>query len=258
VTSGSQVGSQRGAQEAPATAGLRAKGIGVHFDGVRAVQSVDLALARGEVLGLIGPNGSGKTTTLNILSGYVQPTEGRVVVDGHDTTDLDPYHIVRAGLTRTFQSVKLFGRMTVFENVEVAAIGAGVKRRAARRRATEVIQELRLDDLATTPASQIPAGDERRVGIARALATEPAYLLLDEPAAGLDEGEGEWLISSIKTIVRDRGCGVLLVEHDMRIVLETCDRLQVLDSGSVVAVGPPAQVRNDRKVQELYFGTRQG
>jgi branched-chain amino acid transport system ATP-binding protein len=233
---------------------LAADDVHVRFAGVVALDGVSLKVERGEVVGLIGPNGSGKTTCLNALSGFVRPSEGRVVLDGRDVSRWTPARRARGGLTRTFQGVRAFAALSVLENVEVAGLGAGLGRRAARRRAGEILARLELEPLAATPAGAVSTGDERRVGIARALATEPRYLLLDEPAAGLNDAESERLIATIRSLAEEFECGVLLVEHDMAVVMGTCARLHVLDTGRTIAEGAPAQVAADSAVVAAYFG----
>jgi branched-chain amino acid transport system ATP-binding protein len=233
---------------------LEARGIKVHFAGVHAVDGVDITLDRGTILGLIGPNGAGKTTFMNALSGFVGLTAGTLAIDGEDCTGASPQHLVKRGLVRTFQGVATFPSLTVFENVELGALGAGLKRRAARRRAWELLEGLGLSHLGGLPASSLPHGEERRVGIARAVAVNPRFLLLDEPAAGLNDAESEELAKTIVQIRDDVGCGVLLVEHDMRVIFGVCQRIQVLDYGKSVAVGLPDEIRTDRKVIEAYLG----
>ena len=234
---------------------LSARALRVQFAGVVALDGVDLELARGEVVGLIGPNGSGKTTCLNALSGFVSLAAGEVALDGRPITGWPPARRARAGLTRTFQAVRVFAGLSVRDNVEAAALGGGLGRRAARRQAAEVLERLGLGALAEREAGAVSAGDERRVGIARALATRPSFLLLDEPAAGLNDAESIRLIDTIRALAGEFGCGVLLVEHDMRVVMGTCARLHVLDSGRTVAAGDPATVAADPDVIAAYFGS---
>jgi branched-chain amino acid transport system ATP-binding protein len=229
---------------------------GMNFDGVQALDGVSISVSSGEVVGLIGPNGSGKTTTLNLVSGMLRPTTGRVILGDHDLTRLSMRKRARMGIVRTFQSVRVFGRLTVAENIEAAALGCGLRRSEARELTEELLSELSLEAVANTAAESSPAGLIRTIGIARALATRPKFLLLDEPAAGQNESEAVELIEAIRNISRRRQCGVLLVEHDMPVVMSTCDRLHVLDSGRTVIAGLPQQIRDDPQVVEIYFGKR--
>src|SRR5262245_6829441 len=206
-------------------------------------------------MGLIGPNGSCNTKFMNAVSGFVPLTGGTVTVDGVDMTDWPPHRRVANGLVRTFQDIATFPGLSVFENVELGALGAGLNRRAARKRAWELIDGLDLRHVARLPASALPHGDERRVGIARAVAVAPRFLLLDEPAAGLDDAESRALTTSIAALRDELGCGVLLVEHDMRIIFRVCERIQVLDYGKTIAVGTPEEIRNDRRVV-AYLGEK--
>jgi branched-chain amino acid transport system ATP-binding protein len=226
----------------------------VHFDGVRAVDGVDLHLWQQEVLGLIGPNGAGKSTLLNALSGHERMSGGSVLVAGREVTGRRPHQIARLGLARTFQSVRLFGRLTVRENVELGPVGLGVRRKEARQRADELIELFGLRDRADQFAEALPQGAERRVGIARALAMRPKLLLMDEPAAGLSEPERDELVTIIDRIRSEFACAVLLIEHDMRMVMKICDRVQVINQGRTISVGNPAHVRSDPAVIEAYLG----
>jgi branched-chain amino acid transport system ATP-binding protein len=235
---------------------LVAEGIRVHFEGVRAVDGVDLTLEQGQIMGLIGPNGAGKTTFMNAVSSFVALTAGRVVLDELDVTRWPPERLAKHGLVRTFQDVATFPALSVFENVELGALGSGLSRRAARQRADELLTQLKLRHLAKLPASALPHGEERRVGIARAVACSPRFLLLDEPAAGLDDVESLQLAETIAEIRNELGCGVLLVEHDMRIIFRVCERIQVLDYGKSLAVGTPSEIRENKRVIAAYLGQK--
>jgi len=235
---------------------LVAEGIRVYFEGVRAVDGVDLVLEQGQIMGLIGPNGAGKTTFMNAVSSFVPLTGGTVRLGDVEVTSWPPEKLAANGVVRTFQDVATFPALSVFENVELGALGSGLPRRAARRRAHELLERLGLQDLAGLAASALPHGDERRVGIARAVACSPRFLLLDEPAAGLDDAESLQLAENIADIRNDLGCGVLLVEHDMRIIFRVCQRIQVLDYGKSIAVGSPEEVRKNSQVIAAYLGQR--
>ena len=235
---------------------LVAENIRVHFEGVKAVDGVDLVLEHGQIMGLIGPNGAGKTTFMNAVSHFVQRTSGRIILDGDDVTKLAPHQLAARGVVRTFQDIATFPELSVFENVELGALGAGLSRRKARQRAWELIEGLSLTHLAALPASALPHGDERRVGIARAVAVSPNYLLLDEPAAGLDDAESLELAETIAKIRDELGCGVLLVEHDMRIIFRVCERIQVIDFGKSLIVGTPDEVRRNPEVIAAYLGVK--
>src|SRR5262249_24718719 len=235
---------------------LVAEGIHVHFEGVRAVHGVDLTLERGQIMGLIGPNGAGKTTFMNAVSSFVHLTAGQVLLDGMQVTHWKPERLAKSGLVRTFQDVATFPALSVFENVELGALGAGLFRKKARLRAAELLDKLGLPPLAGPPASAPPPRQGRRVGIARAVACGPRFLLLDEPAAGLDDDESLQLAETIAGIRNDLGCGVLLVEHDMRIIFRVCERIQVLDYGKSIAVGSPDEIRRNKQVIAAYLGQR--
>jgi branched-chain amino acid transport system ATP-binding protein len=247
-------------QAEPAVAGgaelLEARGLKVYFGGVHAVDGVDLVLRKGEILGLIGPNGAGKTTLVNALSGFQKPTAGTVLMNGRDVTGLSPQRLARRGLARTFQSVRLFPGLTVLENVELGGVGVGMRRPAARRWARELLERLKLDDKASLYGIGLPHGLERRLGIVRALAAKPSFLMLDEPAAGLNERESDELIESLTLIRDDFSCALVVIEHDMRLIMRLCERIQVLDYGKTISIGTPAQVRRDPAVLTAYLGRR--
>ena len=224
------------------------------FEGVRALDDVTTEVRRTEVVGLIGPNGAGKSTLVNVLSGFDAPTSGTVELDGEDVTRWPAHRRGRAGLARTFQHSRSFRNLSVRENVEIAAIGTGTGPREARRRADELLELLGLDRRAGDSASSLPHGDERRLGVARALATEPRYVLMDEPAAGLTEAEVPAFAAVVRAVRDDHEAGVLLIDHNMALIMDVCDRIQVLDQGRVLAEGTPADIRANLDVAAAYLG----
>ena len=233
---------------------LRASSVSRSFAGVRALDGVTLELRRHEVVGLIGPNGAGKSTLVNVLSGFDVPTTGAVTLDERDVTRWSPHRRGRAGIARTFQHSRSFRGLTVRENVEVAALGVGARPRAARRRSDELLDLLALRPVADAPAGTLAHGDERRLGVARALATEPAFVLMDEPAAGLPEAEVPEFAAVLRAVRDDHDAGVLVIDHNMALVMEVCDRIQVLDQGRVLAEGTPADIRANLDVAAAYLG----
>ncbi|MFL5951570.1 MAG: ABC transporter ATP-binding protein [Gaiellaceae bacterium] len=224
------------------------------FAGVHALREVTLELDRGEIVGLIGPNGAGKSTLVNVLSGFDLPSSGVVELEGRDVTRWRPNRRGRAGLARTFQHSHAFRSLSVRENVEVAALGAGTPPRAARARAAELLDALGLSASADASANALAQGDERRLGVARALATDPRFVLLDEPAAGLPEAELPALSEVVRSVRDDREAGVLLIDHNMGLVMEICDRIHVLDQGRTLAHGTPADIRSNLDVAAAYLG----
>jgi len=224
------------------------------FEGVRALDDVTTEVRRTEVVGLIGPNGAGKSTLVNVLSGFDAPTSGTVELDGEDVTRWPAHRRGRAGLARTFQHSRSFRNLSIRENVEIAAIGTGTGPREARRRADELLELLGLDRRAGDSASSLPHGDERRLGVARALATEPRYVLMDEPAAGLTEAEVPAFAAVVRAVRDDHEAGVLLIDHNMALVMEVCDRIHVLDQGETLAEGSPSEIRANLDVAAAYLG----
>jgi branched-chain amino acid transport system ATP-binding protein len=233
---------------------LQARGVTVRFGGLVAVDEVSVSLQRGEILGLIGPNGAGKTTLVNVLSGFQRPLAGGIFVGRRDCTGLARHGFAHAGVVRTFQAVRLFRGLTVSENVEIGYVSRGVRRAEARRRAAQILGELKLGDKTRHRAASLSYGEERRVGLARALATNPRFLLLDEPAAGLAAAEAEELRDVIIGIRSKYDCGVLVIEHNMALVMNLCERIQVLDSGRTLAVGTPDEIRGNAGVRRAYLG----
>lgn len=225
------------------------------FAGLRAVEDVSFAVEPGEILGLIGPNGSGKTTTINVITGLLAITAGTVHLGSLNMTGWKPHKIARAGLARTFQIVRLFDDFTVRENVEVAVVSSGrAKGREVGDRATRALRQLGILHLADVPARVLPQGEERLVEIARAIATEPAFLLLDEPGAGLNDAEIETFLPTLQRLRNEFGCGILIVDHDMRLIMNLCDRIHVLNYGKTIAEGTPEAVRVNPSVIEAYLG----
>ena len=230
-------------------------GISKDFSGLRALDGVSLRLGRGEILGLIGPNGSGKTTLINVVTGLYPATAGAVTVGGADITSRPAHLIARAGVSRTFQTIRLFRELSVRENVEVAAVSMGSSRAAARLRADDVLVEMGLADWAESLAGALPYGLERRVEVARALAMRPRYLLLDEPAAGLNEEESDQLLAILAGMPAAKNLGLLIVDHDMRLIMRLCHRLHVLSYGRTIGAGTPEEVRAIPAVIEAYLGS---
>lgn len=233
---------------------LRATAVSRSFAGVDALRDVTLEIGRGEVVGLIGPNGAGKTTLVNVMTGFDLPTSGVVELEGRDITSWKPHRRGRAGLARTFQHSHSFGSLSVRENVEVSALGAGAKPRDARRRATELLDLLGIAGKADARAAALAHGDERKLEVARALAIDPRFVLMDEPAAGLPEAEIPDFADVLRAVRDEREAGVLLIDHNMALVMEVCDRIHVLDQGRTLAEGTPDAVRGNLDVTAAYLG----
>ncbi len=248
---------------------LVAKDISITFGALKAVDNFNIEIKSGELIGLIGPNGAGKTTVFNILTGVYNASSGEYTLDGQNVIKTSTSALVKKGLARTFQNIRLFKYLSVVDNVVAAynfrmkyGIFKGMFRtpaywkeeKAAREKAIELLKIFDLDKYANTHAGNLPYGEQRKLEIARAMATEPKILLLDEPAAGMNPKETEDLMNTIK-LIRDKfGIAVLLIEHDMKLVLGICERLIVLNHGTILASGEPAKVINDPRVVEAYLG----
>jgi branched-chain amino acid transport system ATP-binding protein len=234
---------------------LHVRDLSKSFAGLKAVDDISLDLHTGEILGLIGPNGSGKTTLINIMTGLLAKSGGTVIIDGLDVSAYPAYRVVRAGLARTYQTIRLFKNLSCAENVETGAVGVGKSRRAAARLAHDLLEEVGLGGSDDLPASGLTFRDQRRLEIARALASQPKFLLLDEPAAGLNEDETDALLTFLKPLPKAKQFGILIVDHDMRLMMNLCDRLHVLNYGKTIAEGTPSEVRNNPEVVAAYLGS---
>lgn len=250
---------------------LAIRDCGIRFGGLTALAGLNCSLRNGELIGIIGPNGAGKTTLFNLLTGIYAPTHGSIMFQDQPLMALKPHQINRLGIARTFQNIRLFGHLTVEENVLLAmhrsvranlfAISLGSPKyakeaRIAQKRARQLLAEFRLDSLADRSPKTLPYGDQRKVEIIRAMATQPKLLLLDEPAAGMNATEKRELMAFVKHINRDYGLAIILIEHDMHVVMGLCPRLIVLDHGQQIAEGSPEEMRRNPKVIEAYLGTK--
>jgi len=234
---------------------LTATDICVDFSGLRALDNVSLSISSGEIVGLIGPNGSGKTTFVNALTGQVDISGGQVICNDKNITGLSPHKIAHHGIARSFQIVRLFHELTVSENLETAAIAQGTSRRTAKERADELMVKLDLQPYSDQLGHTLNYGDKRRVEIGRALASKPHFLLLDEPAAGMNEAESDTLLEILNQLPHEYHLGILIIDHDMSLIMRLCSKLHVIDSGKTIGEGDVETVRKLPKVIEAYLGS---
>ncbi len=252
---------------------LEARKVTMQFGGLTAVDSLEFQIKKGQLVGLIGPNGAGKTTVFNVLTGVYHPTSGEVLFEGQSLTGLSPYEISHRGVTRTFQNIRLFKNLTVLDNVLIAGhqhVRYGLfdtllqtdNFRSAESRlqdkAIELLKIFNLEDKAHKPSSALPYGEQRKLEIVRALATEPRIILLDEPAAGMNHSETHHLMETIAKIREDFKLTVLLIEHDMKLVMGVCENIVVLDHGVKIEEGSPKKIQSSQRVIKAYLGVEEG
>lgn len=248
---------------------LKAVGLGIEFGGLKAVSDFNIEIGKSELVGLIGPNGAGKTTVFNLLTGVYQPTEGSFFLNGERMNGKKTHEVVKAGIARTFQNIRLFKKMSVVDNVKTAlnlhmkySLPAAIFRSRSfwkeeqeiEKKALELLEVVHLKDKAYAVAENLPYGEQRRLEIARALATGMKLLLLDEPAAGMNPSETAELLEIISVIRKKFHISVLLIEHDMSLVMKICERIQVIDYGVTIATGTPVEIANNPAVIEAYLG----
>ena len=248
---------------------LEVNNVSIVFGGLRAVSNLNMYINKGELVGLIGPNGAGKTTAFNMITGVYVPTEGQIVFDGNVVNGHKSFEVTQMGMARTFQNIRLFSELTVIDNVKIAynmhikyGLGGAVLRNAlyfheeeeAERKAVELLKIFHLEGHAYDYAKNLPYGEQRRLEIARAMATEPKLLLLDEPAAGMNPQETKELTEMIRWIRDEFDMTILLIEHDMSLVMNVCERIYVLEYGFCIATGVPEEIKNNKRVIEAYLG----
>nr|MBC7245211.1 ABC transporter ATP-binding protein [Chloroflexota bacterium] len=248
---------------------LQVKGLSHYFGGLKAVSNFNLDLEPGELVGIIGPNGAGKTTVFNLITGVYRPMEGQIFFNGHNLVGLHPHQIISKGIARTFQTIRLFKELSVLDNVRIACHSQvrygplssflhsrnfDEEERRIRQEALHLLDIFNLRGYAQAQAKNLPYGEQRRLEMARALATRPRLLLLDEPAAGMNPGEIKRLMELIQWIRQQFDLTIILIEHQMRVVMGICERILVLDFGETIAEGSPKEIQNNPRVLEAYLG----
>ncbi len=248
---------------------LETKKCQMTFKGLQAVKDFSVTLEEGKIYGLIGTNGAGKTTAINMLSGLLVPTSGQILYEGKDITGMQPHKVAKRGIVRTYQNLRLFGKMTALENVIIGAqvhprynfaeglIHTGNFHRSEqffKDKAMKMLQIMDIDQYADSLASSLPYGSQRRLEIARILAADPKLMLLDEPAAGMNPQESQDLVRTIRRVMKEFGVTILLIEHDMKVIMNLCEYIYVMAAGEMIASGTPDEIRNDPKVIAAYLG----
>ena len=233
---------------------LSLQNISKSFGGVKAVSDVSLEIERGDVLGLIGPNGAGKSTLINLISGLLAPDNGAIYLSGKNITSRKSYERARLGLARTFQNLRIYPNLTVGQNIEVAEISSQYSERKETKNLDEIIHVFDLSDKADLASDELSYGHLRRLEIVRALALNPLVLLLDEPAAGMNENETQELSNSLRWVQENNSCAIIVIDHDLKFIMGVCDKITVMNMGEVIASGKPNEISNDARVKEAYIG----
>ena len=228
--------------------------ISKNFGGVKAVSQVSLEIGEGDVLGLIGPNGAGKSTLINLITGLLTPDVGKIFLSNLDITSQKPYQRARLGLARTFQNLRIYPNLSVGQNIEVASISSNYSSRAMNFDLDKIINIFDLDDKIDLASEELSYGHLRRLEIVRALALNPLVLLLDEPAAGMNENETKELSNSLKWVQNNIACAIIVIDHDLKFIMEVCDKITVMNMGEVIATGKPNEISNNKRVKEAYIG----
>ena len=233
---------------------LRLDSISKKFGGVKAVSQVSLELSDGDVLGLIGPNGAGKSTLINLITGLLTPDEGQIYLSNLNITSKRPYERARLGLARTFQNLRIYPNLSVGQNIEVASISSNYSSRIMNFDLDKIINIFDLDDKIDLASEELSYGHLRRLEIVRALALNPLVLLLDEPAAGMNENETKELSNSLKWVQNNIACAIIVIDHDLKFIMGVCDKITVMNMGEVIASGKPNEISNNKRVKEAYIG----